>query len=92
MLEVDLDLAELLVPERLGLRDDLLEGGVADLALGVCTGLVDGNEGDTDADVYLGRVAFVGEECARFIYTTNEVASQVERGLAEALRIEELAK
>ena len=74
------------------MRDDVLEGGVADLALGIRAGLVDGNEGDADADVDLGRIAFVGEECARFIYATNEVASQVERGLAEALRIEELTK
>ena len=92
VLEVDRDLAQLLVPERLGLGDDRLEGGRADLALGVRACLIDRDEGHADADVDLGGFAFVGEERTGLVNAADKVASEIKGGYAKALRVEKLAE
>ena len=89
--KVELDLAQLLVPERDRLRLDVLEARAANLSLGVRARLLERLERHADADRDLLWVVRERDERAGLVHTPDEVAREVERGDAEPLRVEAVA-
>ena len=92
VLQVDLDLAQLLVPERLRLRDDLLKRGIAHFALRVRTRLVNGDERHPNTEGNIFRPVFEREEGARLVYAADEVPREVQGREAQTSRLEVLAE
>jgi hypothetical protein len=85
--EVQLDTAELLVPQLLALRLDVLERRRADLLVDVRARLGGRDERDADAELDLARGAEERDERARLVLAADEVLRHVEGRHAERTRV-----
>ena len=92
VLQVDLDLAQLLVPEHLRLCNDLLKSGTAHFALRVRTRLVNGDERHPNTEGNILRPVFEREEGARLVHATDEVPREVQGGETQASCLEVLTE
>lgn len=76
--DVNLNLAELLIPQRLGFGHDVLERGISNFFLSVLAGLFSRDKRDADADVDLSGIAAERKECTRLILVSDEAAGKVD--------------
>lgn len=81
------------MPKRFTRIDNTLETRRADFTLGIRARLIDGDEGNANADDDLLGVVLVGEESTGLVGgSAVEVTCEVEVGLSETFRVKTITR